>query len=232
MKKIALLLFISLSLGRNVYANDKVLVDEKSAPKNTQIVSQPSNCHINLTLPCTFKAISRHRAKIGKTDFLFLKNAVVKVIDFTNLNVEPLAGGFIIVSSKEPLRVKGISLTKFPSFADINTKAQVEIVDGKDFYIYRFTEDEPERYLLDREPFIKKMASFYINVENLRAEFKYISPIYNKSFKQDVALHSKMLNRKIASHEDDKNFEEDRARQNREQQRKNKKKFFQRTFVQ
>jgi hypothetical protein len=243
MKKIVLSVVMLLSLG--VYANDHAKSEpaahaedqhedasEKAVLKNDQIVSQPSNCHVKQTLPCTFKSISRHRSNVGKTEFVFLKNTVVKVTDFTNLNLEPIVGGFIITGSKASVSVKGVSLTKFPSYADITTKDQIEVVDGKDFYVYKFTVGEPERYLLDREPFIKKLASFYTNVDSLRAEYKNISPIYNKSFKLDVASHTKTLTRKMASVEEDKKQEAERARQIRDQQRKNKKTFFKRTFVQ
>ena len=206
--------------------------DHKAAGfKDDQIVSQPADCLTKQTLPCTFKSITRHKSAIGKTEFVFLKNAVVKVLDFTKLNLEPVVGGFIITASKSPVSVKGVPLAKFPSYADI-TKDQVEVIDGKDFYAYKFTEDEPERYLLDREPFIKKLAGFYNSVESLKSEYKNISPIYNKSFKQDVVLHKKILTRRIASVEEEKKQEAERMKRIREEQRKNKETFFKRTFDQ
>lgn len=227
MKKIALSLVLLLSFA--AYAGGHA--DNKVESKNDQIVSQPSDCLLRQTLPCTFKSITRHKSTIGKTEFVFLKNAIVKITDFANLNLEPVLGGFILTASKSSVSVKGVPLTKFPSYADI-TKDQVEVVDGKDFYIFKFTEDESERYLLDREPFIKKLASFYSNVDVFRTEYKNISPTYNKSFKQDVALHKRILTRQIASVEQEKMQEADRQRRLREQQRKNKEIFFKRTFVQ
>lgn len=211
----------------------KVSHSEKtvSAAKDDQIVSQPVDCLAKQTLPCTFKSITRHKSAIGKTEFIFLKNAVVKVLDFSSLHLEPVVGGFIITASKASVSVKGVSLTEFPSYADI-TKGQVEVIDGKDFYAYKFTDDESERYLLDREPFIKKLAGFYNNIESLKAEYKNISPIYNKSFKQDVVLHKKILTRRIASVEEEKKQEAERLKRIREEQRKNKETFFKRTFVQ
>lgn len=196
-----------------------------------QIVSQPSDCYIRQILPCTFKSIARHKSKMNNTEFIFLKNAVVKITDFKNLNLEPLIGGFIVLGSKGKVSVKGIPLTKFPSYAD-NTKGQLEVIDGKDFFVFKFKDDETERYLLDREPFIKKLATFYNNVDQLKSDFKIISPIYNESFKQDVVVHKRLLSRKIASIEEQKKQEALRARQIREQQRKNKETFFKRTFVQ
>lgn len=196
-----------------------------------QIVSQPSDCYIRQVLPCTFKSMTRHKSKMNNTEFIFLKNAVVKITDFKNLNLEPLIGGFIVLGSKGKVSVKGIPLTKFPSYADI-TKGQLEVIDGKDFFVFKFKEDETERYLLDREPFIKKLATFYNNVDQLKADFKTISPIYNESFKLDVVVHKRLLSRKIASVEEQKKQEALRARQIREQQRKNKETFFKRTFVQ
>lgn len=124
-----------------------------------------------------------------------------------------------------------MAFKKFPSYADI-TKDQIEVIDGKDFYVYKFTDGEPERYLLDREPFLKKLSGFYNNIDELRAEYKYISPIYNKSFKQDVVLHKQILTRRIASVEEEKKQEAERQRRLRELQRKNKETFFKRTFVQ
>lgn len=198
---------------------------------NDQIVSQPSECYIKQTAPCTFKSLSRHKAKMNNTEFVFLKNAVVKVTDFKNLNLVPLVGGFIVTGTKAKVSVKEIPLTKFPSYADI-TKGQVEVVDGKDFFIFKFTDGETERYLLDREPFIKKLAGFYNNADQLKADYKTISPIYNKSFKLDVVVHKRLLSRRIASVEEQKKQEAARARMIREQQRKNKETFFKRTFVQ
>lgn len=195
-----------------------------------QIVSQPSDCYIRQILPCTFKSMSRHKSKMNNTEFVFLKNAVIKITDFKNLNLEPLIGGFIVLGTKGQVSVKGISLTKFPSYADI-TKGQVEVIDGKDFFVFKFNEGETERYLLDREPFIKKLAGFYNNTDQLKADYKTISPIYNESFKQDVVVHKRLLSRKIASVEEQKKQEALRARQIREQQRKNKETFFKRTFV-
>lgn len=211
--------------------SDEAHGEHKVELKNDQIVSQPVNCISKKTLPCTFKAVSRHSAVIGQTEFVFLKNAVVKVTDFTNFNLEPVVGGFIVTASKGEVSVKTVPLSKFPSYADI-TKDQIEVIDGKDFYVYKFTEDEPEKYLLDREPFIKKLASFYNNVEGLKAEYKNISPIYNKSFKQDVADHKKTLTRKMASVEEEKKQEAKRQSVIRQQQRKNKETFYKRTFVQ
>lgn len=237
MKKIALSLVVLLSLtayagGHHGESHEESHDDHKAASvKSGQIVSQPSDCLAKQTLPCTFKSIARHKSAIGKTEFVFLKNSVVKVLDFTKLNLEPVVGGFIITASKSPISVKGVSLAKFPSYADI-TKDQVEVIDGKDFYAYKFTDGEPERYLLDREPFIKKLAGFYNNIESLKAEYKNISPIYNKSFKQDVVLHKKILTRRIASVEEEKKQEAERMKRIREEQRKNKETFFKRTFVQ
>jgi hypothetical protein len=196
-----------------------------------QIVSQPSDCYIKQNLPCTFKSITRHKSVMNNTEFVFLKNAIIKITDFTNLNLDPVVGGFIVLSSKGKVSVKGIPLTKFPSYAD-NTKGQIEVVDGKDFFIFKFTEGETERYLLDREPFIKKLAVFYNNSDQLKADYKNISPIYNKSFKEDVVVHKRILSRRIASVEEQKKQEAVRARLIREQQRKNKETFFKRTFVQ
>lgn len=201
-----------------------------SAFANDQLVSQPSDCLVEQTLPCTFKSISRHKAKLNNTEFVFLKNAVIKISDFSNFNLEPIVGGFIVLGTKGQVSARGVPLTKFPSFAD-NTKGQVEVIDGKDFYVFKFNDGESERYLLDREPFIRKLAGFYNNVDALKAEFKIISPIYNKSFKQDVALHKQILTRRIASVEEEKKQQVERARQIREQQRKNKEIFFKRTFA-
>lgn len=195
------------------------------------IVSQPADCYVKQTLPCTFKSISRHKSVINQTSFVFLKNAVVKITDFANLNLEPVVGGFIVLGTNTTVSVKGVPLVKFPSYAD-TTKGQVEVIDGKDFYVYKFSDGETERYLLDREPFIKKLAGFYNSVEALKAEYKNISPIYNKSFKQDVVVHKQILSRRIASVEEQKKQVAARARQIREQQRKNKETFFKRTFVQ
>ncbi|MES2801379.1 MAG: hypothetical protein V4654_02710 [Bdellovibrionota bacterium] len=206
-----------------IFASFNVFADE--------IVSQPADCHIKETLPCTVKSMTRHKAVIKQTSFVFLKNAVVKITDFANFNLEPVVGGFIVLGAKSSVSVKGVSLTKFPSYAD-STKGQVEVIDGKDFYIYKFSEGETERYLLDRAPFIKKLAGFYNNVDALKAEYKNISPIYSKSFKQDVAVHKQILTRRIASVEEQKKQETERARRIREQQRKNKETFFKRTFVQ
>ena len=136
-----------------------------------------------------------------------------------------------MLGTNSTVQVKGVSLTKFPSYADI-TKGQIEVIDGKDFYVFKFGDGETERYLLDREPFIKKLAGFYNSVDALKAEYKNISPIYNKSFKQDVAVHKQVLSRGIASVEEQKKQEAERARRIREQQRKNKETFFKRTFVQ
>ncbi len=201
------------------------------AVKDDEIVSQPADCYVKQTLPCTIKSISRHKSVINQTSFVFLKNAVVKITDFTQLNLEPVVGGFIVLGTKSAVHVKGVPLTKFPSYADI-TKGQIEVIDGKDFYVFKFSDGETERYLLDREPFIKKLAGFYNSVDALKAEYKNISPIYNKSFKQDVAVHKQILNRRIASVEEQKKQEAERARRIREQQRKNKETFFKRTFVQ
>ncbi|AZZ36873.1 hypothetical protein CIK05_08745 [Bdellovibrio sp. qaytius] len=248
MKKIVVMLLVFAAF--NVFANGH---DEAAAPEHheepaakeivqhadptvtnlndDQIVSQPADCYLKQTLPCTFKSISRHKSVMNKTEFVFLKNAVVKITDFANLNLEPIIGGFIVNSTKGKVSVKGVPLTKFPSFADI-TKDQIEVVDGKDYFIFKFNEGETERYLLDREPFIKKLAGFYNNADQLKAEYKNISPIYNKSFKQDVAVHKRILSRGIASVEEQKKQEAERARRIREQQRKNKETFFKRTFVQ
>lgn len=228
MKKIALCFVMLLSLSAYASSHGE---KKASVVKDGEIVSQPSDCLVKQTLPCTFKSITRHKSSIGKTEFVFLKNAVVKVLDFSHLNLEPVVGGFIVTASKSPISVKGVPLTKFPSYADI-TKDQVEVIDGKDFYAYKFTDDEPERYLLDREPFIKKLAGFYNSIESLKAEYKNISPIYNKSFKQDVVLHKKILTRRIASVEEEKKQEAERLKRLREEQRKNKETFFKRTFVQ
>lgn len=206
-------------------------VDKTAVVKNDQIVSQPSECLAKKTLPCTFKAISRHKAMVDKTEFVFLKGTVVKVTNFSQLGLEPIVGGFIVTGSEAPVSVKGVSLTKFPSYAD-TTKGQIEVIDGKDFYVFKFTDDEAERYLLDREPFLKKLSYFYNDIESLRTEYKNISPIYNKSFKQDVALHKRIITRRIASIEEEKKLEAERQRQLRELQRRNKEIFFKRTFVQ
>lgn len=151
--------------------------------------------------------------------------------DFKNLNLEPVVGGFIILGTQSKVSVKDLSLTHFPSYAD-NTKGQLEVIDGKDFFVFKFTEGDTERYLLDREPFIKKLAGFYNNTDQLKADYKTISPIYDKSFKQDVVVHKRILSRRIASVEEQKKQEAARARLIREQQRKNKEIFFKRTFVQ
>ena len=227
MKQLIITLLVLASF--NVMASDED--SAVSNLNNDQIVSQPSDCYIKQSLPCTFKSISRHKSVMNNTEFVFLKNAVVKITDFTNLNLEPIVGGFIVTGAKGKVSVKGIPLTQFPSYAD-TTKDQVEVVDGKDFFIFKFTEGETERYLLDREPFIKKLAAFYNNPEQLKADYKNISPIYNKSFKQDVVVHKRILSRRIASIEEQKKQEAARARQIREQQRKNKEIFFKRTFVQ
>lgn len=201
------------------------------ALSNDEIVSQPADCYVKQTLPCTFKSTARHQTVINQTTFVFLNNAVVKITDFNQLNLEPVVGGFIVLGSKSSVSVKGVPLIKFPSYAN-NTKGQIEVIDGKDFYVFKFVEGETERYLLDREPFIKKLAGFYNSVDALKAEYKNISPIYNKSFKQDVALHKQILTRKIASVEEQKKQEAERNRRLREQQRKNKEIFFKRTFAQ
>jgi len=218
----------------NVFASSHDATDAQPTVTNLnddQIVSQPNDCYIKQTSPCTFKSITRHKSVMNKTEFIFLKNAVVKITDFKNLNLEPIVGGFIVAGSKGKVSVKGIPLTKFPSYAD-NTKGQVEVVDGKDFFVFKFGEGETERYLLDREPFIKKLAMFYNNSDQLKADYKNISPTYNKSFKQDVVVHKRILSRRIASVEEQKKQDAIRARQIREQQRKNKETFFKRTFVQ
>lgn len=198
--------------------------------QNDQIVSQPSNCYVKQVLPCTFKSMSRHKAQLKNVEFVFLKNAIIKITDFENLSLEPLVGGFIVTSAKDKVIVKGITLSKFPSYADL-TKDQVEVVDGQDFFVFKIKQGETERYLLDREPFIKKLAGFYNNIDQLKSDFKTISPIYDKSFKQDVVVQKRLLSRKIASVEEQKKQEDLRARQIREQQRKNKETFFKRTFV-
>lgn len=210
---------------------DEVSGNKVSAANDDQIVSQPAKCLAKKTVPCTFKSISRHAAIVGKTEFIFLKETVVRVTNFSTLTLEPVTGGFIVKTSKVPVTVKGIPLTKFPSYADI-TKDQIEVIDGKDFFVFRVTEGEPERYLLDREPFIKKLAIFYKDLASLRAEYKNISPIYNESFKQGLADHKKTLTRKIASIEEEKKEEALRQRRIREQQRKNKEAFYKRTFNQ
>lgn len=238
MKNIVLFTVLLLSLNTHAGSHngsheEKHEDSHEKAPasKNDFIVSQPADCLSKQTLPCTFKSIARHSSAIGNTQFVFLKNTVVKVLDFASLNLEPVVGGFVITASKSSVSVKGVSLAKFPSYAD-TTKGQVEVIDGKDFYVYKFSEGEPERYLLDREPFIKKLAGFYNNIESLKAEYKNISPIYNKSFKQDVVLHKKVLTRRIASVEEEKKQEAERLKRLREEQRKNKEIFFKRTFVQ
>lgn len=222
------MLSLVMLLSLSAYAADH---SQDEMAKDNQIVSQPADCLVKKTLPCTFKSISRHKATIGTTDFIFLKNAVVKITDFASLNLEPVVGGFIVTASQSAISAKGIPLSKFPSYAD-TTKGQIEVIDGKDFYVYKFTEGEPERYLMDREPFLKKLAGFYNSVESLRAEYKNISPIYNKSFKHDIALHKQILTRRIASVEEEKKQELERQRRLRELQRKNKETFFKRTFVQ
>lgn len=239
MKK--MIVFVMFLASLNIYASDashetsreEDQVTEKvpAAAKDQLIVSQPAGCLIHKSVPCTFKSLARRVVRIGSAEFVFLKGAVVKIEEFAPLTIEPLVSGFIILSSRDPISVKGVSLSQFPSYAD-TTKDQIEVIDGKDFFVFRITSDEPERYLLDREPFIKKLASFYTNVNSLRADYKNISPIYNKSFKQDLADHKKTLTRKIASLEEQKEEEAKRQRRIREQQRKNKEIFFKRTFVQ
>lgn len=222
----ALLLFTSFNAFAGGHHDGKSV-----ATKDDEIISQPADCYAKQTLPCTIKSITRHKSAINQTSFVFLKNAVVKITDFANLNLEPVVGGFVVLGTNSSVRVKDVPLTKFPSYADI-TKGQIEVIDGKDFYVFKFSDGETERYLLDREPFIKKLAGFYNSVDALKAEYKNISPIYNKSFKQDVAVHKQILSRRIASVEEQKKQEAERARRIREQQRKNKETFFKRTFVQ
>lgn len=199
--------------------------------KDVEIVSQPADCLIKKTVPCTFKSLSRQTISIDKTELVVLKNAVIKITDFSSLNLEPVIGGFIVKASSNTVSIQSIHLSKYPSYAD-KIKDQIEVIDGKDFYAYRLTEGESERYLLDREPFIKKLSGFYSNVAELRLEYKNISPIYNKSFKKDVALHKQIISRKIASIEEEKKLQAERSRQAHEEKKRNKQTFFKRTFDQ
>lgn len=198
---------------------------------SADLVSQPGDCLAKKKAPCTFKSISRTKITIAQVEFVFLKDSVVRITDFKNLNIEPLVGGFIIKTSQKSVTVKEVQLAKFPTFVNI-TKGQVEVVDGKDFYTIRLGAQEPERYLLDREPFIKKLSGFYNNKYEFRSEFKSISPIYNKSFKQDLVLQKKILTRKIASTDEEKQRETEKQRRMQEERKRNRAKFFQRTFDQ
>jgi hypothetical protein len=195
------------------------------------IVSMPSDCLAKQSLPCTFKSLKHQNVKLNSVNFVFLKNAVTKVNDFKNFNIEPIKGGFVIQKSKKEIAVRDVKLSRFPSFVDY-TKDQVEVVDGRDFYVYRVSDEGTEKFLYDRESFIKKLSGFYTNLAQFKAEYKSISPIYNNSFKKDVAVHKHIVSRKIASVEEQKRLEAEREKQIREQQRRNKQTFFKRTFDQ
>ena len=194
------------------------------------IVTMPMGCLNDGTLPCVFKSLTRQSLKLNDVQLTLLSGAVVKLSDMTVRPVfEPLKGGFVIEQAKGKVFIKSYELSKFPSYAS-KTKDQVEVVDGKDFYLIKFQNEGMEKVLLDKDDFVKTLASYFNNKQTFRIKLKEISAIYEKSFRNDLDLQKKIIERKMASVEEAKQVEIDKQKAIEEKRKKEQKYFFQRTF--
>lgn len=204
--------------------NHRIFFDHEST------VSMPMGCILDATLPCVFKSLKRQTLQLGDMEITLLSGSVVKILSLDPIRaLEPLQGGFIIDKSDKPIKIKSHMLNVFPSYA-VKTKDQVEVIDGKDFYTIKFNQDQQERVLLDKVDFVKKMALFFNNKQEFKIKLKEISAIYDKSFRNDIALQKQLIQRQIASIEQKKQDEEDRRKIERDEKKKTQQYFFKRTF--
>jgi len=194
------------------------------------VVTMPLGCLKNSSYPCVFKSLNRQHMQIQDVKLTLLSGSVVKLVRVDPRPVfEPLVGGFVVDQAKDKVFVKTYELTQFPSYAT-KTKDQVEVIDGKDFYLIKFKNEDSEKVLLDKEDFVKKIAQFFTNKQHLRIKLKEISIVYEKSFRNDLAVQKKIIARKLASIEEEKKAQEDKRKEIEEKRKKEQKYFFQRTF--
>jgi len=194
------------------------------------VVTMPMGCLNDGTLPCVFKSLTRQSLKLNDVQLTLLSGSVVKLSDVRVRPVfEPLKGGFIIEQAKGKVFIKSYELSKFPSYAS-KTKDQVEVVDGKDFYLIKLQSEGLEKVLLDKDDFVKTLALYFNNKQTFRIKLKEISAIYEKSFRNDLDLQKKIIERKMASVEEAKQVELDKQKAIEEKRKKEQKYFFKRTF--
>lgn len=216
---------VNTSLHKEQLSNKASL---KSIYNDEFIVSMPLGCLDDGTLPCVFKSTARQTIVINDTRLTLLPQSVVKLIDSSPV-LEPLKGSFVIEKSTAKVHVKSYELTQFPSYVT-KTKDQVEIIDGRDFYFIKMQADEYEKTLLDKDEFVSKLARYYSNKQLLRSKLKEISIVYDRSFKNDLNLQRKIIQRKLASIEEDKKIAEQKKKEQEDKRKKEQKYFFHRTF--
>ncbi len=210
--------------------------DEESKLFNPDLLTMPEGCIQKKSVPCVVKSLSYQNIEMMAGFYVtVLKDSMVRIVQYEPLTLVPLKRGFKVEKSHLKLYVKdvksdqSVALNKFPSFV-YRTNDQIQFIDGQDFYQYNFNDKGFEKTLLDRIQFLQTIAPYYKNKEELKEEFSKISIIYNKSFKKDVVMQGRIMQRQIASLQEQKKKDQELQNKKKSEQLILQENLFKRTF--
>lgn len=208
-----------------------------------EMISLPDNCFVKKVSPCLIRALNAETLidKQNKVVFSMNENSIVKWLGFDeNLSLNLLQGQIRVTTANHQLVDVTVNEVKFSSsqiFAQRKDQ-RLEVFDTRNFVLsqYEINAAQEKESVVAKSDFptkaemIEFISSFYENKKELVSFLKEIEKPWQKEFKIQTEIQTKVLQRSVASVENAEKEKKLKQQRDSEELKKVRDLFFYRTF--
>ncbi len=193
----------------------------------------PENCLQNQKTPCLVKFQKNEKLDYKNIVITASQESVLKITDFKMMNVG-LNHGRLIVEFKKPeasLEIETLTFKDGPMYLERHGNGMI-VISGETYKRIDLNDKVVKISVMDKMAFIEHLSKYYSNKQQFKTVLHQIFPTYLSTHQAEVEHQKKLLQRSIASVEYREEQERLKQAEIKDQQKKNRDLFFQRTFKQ